>query len=82
MRIANLSGRLSLVRGDTAVDVAAASGGRFGPAVQDVYERFDEFRRWAATADLPQGSACLGLNLEVELHGKAHAAECAYRVFA
>ncbi len=57
MRIANLSGRLSLVRGDTAVDVAAASGGRFGPAVQDVYERFDEFRRWAATADLPQGSA-------------------------
>jgi 2-keto-4-pentenoate hydratase/2-oxohepta-3-ene-1,7-dioic acid hydratase in catechol pathway len=49
MRIANLSDRLSLIVDEGAVDVAKASGGRFGPAVQEVYERFDEFRDWAAS---------------------------------
>jgi 2-keto-4-pentenoate hydratase/2-oxohepta-3-ene-1,7-dioic acid hydratase in catechol pathway len=53
MRIANLSGRLSLIVGEGAVDVAEASGGRFGPAVQEVYERFDEFRDWAASTSIP-----------------------------
>jgi 2-keto-4-pentenoate hydratase/2-oxohepta-3-ene-1,7-dioic acid hydratase in catechol pathway len=55
MRIANLSGRLSLIVGDTAVDVAEASGGRFGPAVQEVYERFDEFRDWATATPVAAG---------------------------
>src|SRR6266705_3253002 len=53
MRIANLSGRLSLIVGEGAVDVAEASGGRFGSAVQEVYERFDEFRDWAAATSTP-----------------------------
>jgi 2-keto-4-pentenoate hydratase/2-oxohepta-3-ene-1,7-dioic acid hydratase in catechol pathway len=55
MRIANLTGRLSIIVDDLAVDVAEASDNRFGPEVQDVYERFDEFREWAASAPLPIG---------------------------
>ena len=55
MRIANLAGRLSIVVDELAVDVAEASDNRFGPEVQDVYERFDEFREWAAFAALPAG---------------------------
>jgi 2-keto-4-pentenoate hydratase/2-oxohepta-3-ene-1,7-dioic acid hydratase in catechol pathway len=55
MRIANLDGRLSIVVDELAVDVAEASGGRFGPEVQAIYERFDEFREWAAAAALPAG---------------------------
>lgn len=55
MRVANLAGRLSLIVGDSAVDVAEASGGRFGPAVQEVYERFDEFRDWARTTPATTG---------------------------
>ncbi|MDN5919182.1 MAG: fumarylacetoacetate hydrolase family protein [Pseudonocardia sp.] len=35
--------------------MAEASGGRFGPDVHGVYERFDEFRDWAAGASLPPG---------------------------
>ena len=62
MRIANLSGRLALITdavhaefGDTrvrAVDVEKASGGRFGPDPQSVYEVWDEFVGWAGAADL------------------------------
>jgi 2-keto-4-pentenoate hydratase/2-oxohepta-3-ene-1,7-dioic acid hydratase in catechol pathway len=55
MRIANLGGRLSIVVDELAVDVAEASDDRFGPEVQDVYERFDEFREWAASTPLPIG---------------------------
>jgi hypothetical protein len=46
MRIANLSGRLSLVMNGLAVDIAEASGGAFGPEVQAVYEDFAAFRPW------------------------------------
>lgn len=54
MRIANLSGRLVLVGADgrTAVDVGRASGGRFGPDPQSVYDRWADFTAWAAGADL------------------------------
>jgi 2-keto-4-pentenoate hydratase/2-oxohepta-3-ene-1,7-dioic acid hydratase in catechol pathway len=55
VRLANLDGRLSIVVDELAVDVAEASGGRFGPEVQAIYERFDEFREWAAAAALPAG---------------------------
>ena len=52
MRIANLAGRLVLVTADgaTALDVERASDGRFGADPQAVYDRWDEFRDWAATA--------------------------------
>jgi 2-keto-4-pentenoate hydratase/2-oxohepta-3-ene-1,7-dioic acid hydratase in catechol pathway len=55
VHIANLAGRLTIVVDERAVDVAQASDSRFGPEVQDVYERFDEFREWAASAALPAG---------------------------
>jgi 2-keto-4-pentenoate hydratase/2-oxohepta-3-ene-1,7-dioic acid hydratase in catechol pathway len=56
VRIANLTGRLVLIDADdAAVDVAEASGGRFGPEVQGVYDRYDEFRHWATRAVLPKG---------------------------
>jgi 2-keto-4-pentenoate hydratase/2-oxohepta-3-ene-1,7-dioic acid hydratase in catechol pathway len=54
VRIANLSGRLVVVTPDGAgaLDVERASGGRFGPDVQAVYDRWPEFTGWAAAADL------------------------------
>jgi len=55
MRIANLSGRLVLIRGGRAVDVWQASEGRFESDPQAVYDRWADFRAWAARADLPAG---------------------------
>ena len=49
MRIASVSGRLTLVTDDgSGVDVAHASNGQFGPDVGVVYDRWDAFREWAA----------------------------------
>ena len=56
MRIANLSGRLVLLAGDRAVDVEKASEGRFGSRPQAIYDRWAEFRSWAAQADVPAGA--------------------------
>jgi 2-keto-4-pentenoate hydratase/2-oxohepta-3-ene-1,7-dioic acid hydratase in catechol pathway len=55
VRMANLAGRLSIIVDELAIDVAEASNDRFGPQVQAVYERFDEFREWATSAALPVG---------------------------
>ncbi|MFI6124864.1 fumarylacetoacetate hydrolase family protein [Streptomyces sp. NPDC051064] len=52
MRIANLSGRLTLVLGERAVDVHDASGHRFPADPQAIYEQWEEFRAWAGAADL------------------------------
>jgi 2-keto-4-pentenoate hydratase/2-oxohepta-3-ene-1,7-dioic acid hydratase in catechol pathway len=53
LRIANAAGRLVLLDPDgKAVDVEAASGGRFGPDPQAVYARWAEFGEWAPTAPL------------------------------
>lgn len=57
MRIANLSGRLVLIVDGRAVDVEEASGGRFTADPQAVYERWEEFRTWAAAADPLAGAA-------------------------
>ena len=43
MRIAVINQRLSLIRGEGAVDVHAASRGRFGPDAASAYERWAEF---------------------------------------
>jgi 2-keto-4-pentenoate hydratase/2-oxohepta-3-ene-1,7-dioic acid hydratase in catechol pathway len=48
VRIYNLNGRLGLAAGEGAVDVEQASGGLFGPDVQSVYDRWEEFTAWAA----------------------------------
>jgi 2-keto-4-pentenoate hydratase/2-oxohepta-3-ene-1,7-dioic acid hydratase in catechol pathway len=50
VRIGNLDGRLVIVTGAGAVDVESASGGRFGPDPQAVYDRWAEFAAWAASA--------------------------------
>ena len=56
MRIANLAGRAVLVTDDrTAVDVAEASGGRFGPSPRALFEAWDGFTAWAAEAELGPG---------------------------
>ncbi len=64
MRIANLGGRLALITSGAdgtaeprAVDVATVSDGLFGPDPQAVYERWADFRSWAAGASLPRGAA-------------------------
>ncbi|HZR48603.1 MAG TPA: fumarylacetoacetate hydrolase family protein [Streptosporangiaceae bacterium] len=57
MRIANLSGRLVMISGGHAVDVERASGGLFGSSPQAIYDRWAEFRAWAAEATLPDGAA-------------------------
>lgn len=59
MRIVNLAGRLALLRDGRAVDVRRAGAGRFAADPQAVYERRAEFRAWADTADLPEGSPSL-----------------------
>ncbi|WP_433171464.1 fumarylacetoacetate hydrolase family protein [Actinoallomurus sp. CA-150999] len=89
MRIANLSGRLVLICDGRAVDVERASGGRFSAEPQAVYERWEEFRSWAARADLPTGEAfepiALGSpapaprqTLAIGLNYRDHAAESGF----
>lgn len=64
MRIANHAGRAVLVLGDDkAADIATLSEGAFGPDLPGIYERWDEFTSWAATADLP-GSVVPDVTLE------------------
>jgi 2,4-diketo-3-deoxy-L-fuconate hydrolase len=50
MRIANVDGRAKLIveQGLAAIDVANASTGRFGPEPASLYDRWSEFRAWAA----------------------------------
>lgn len=52
MRIGNLSGRLTLFTDSGAVDVEKASGGEFASDPQAVYEVWQEFVKWAISADL------------------------------
>lgn len=56
MRIANIGGRAVLLNAGTAVDIASASGGRFGPGPRTVYEHWDDFVAWAADIELGEGS--------------------------
>lgn len=49
MRIANLAGRLVLVSGERAIDVSAASRGRYSSNPQEVFDVWSEFEQWAAT---------------------------------
>ncbi|MBF6546495.1 fumarylacetoacetate hydrolase family protein [Nocardia brasiliensis] len=50
MRFATISGRLSLIaESDTVIDIARASGGWFGPNIQDAYERWDELLEFCGT---------------------------------
>ncbi|TDD79784.1 FAA hydrolase family protein [Actinomadura darangshiensis] len=55
MRLANLDGRAAVIAGDSAVDVAEASGGRFSADPQAAFADWDGFRDWAASADPARG---------------------------
>jgi 2-keto-4-pentenoate hydratase/2-oxohepta-3-ene-1,7-dioic acid hydratase in catechol pathway len=50
MRIANLAGRLVLIEGDGAADVAKASDDRFDADVQACFERWPELLAWVRAA--------------------------------
>lgn len=51
MRLANIRGRAHIVTSDsTAIDVAKASGERFGPELEPIYQHWDEFVAWADQA--------------------------------
>jgi 2-keto-4-pentenoate hydratase/2-oxohepta-3-ene-1,7-dioic acid hydratase in catechol pathway len=55
MRIANVNGRAQLVADGGGLDVHTASAGRFGPSLPALYDDWDAFRLWAATA--PEAAA-------------------------
>jgi 2-keto-4-pentenoate hydratase/2-oxohepta-3-ene-1,7-dioic acid hydratase in catechol pathway len=51
MKLANVAGRATLVVSDVeGIDVATASGGKFGPGLVSVYDNWDGFLAWAASA--------------------------------
>jgi 2-keto-4-pentenoate hydratase/2-oxohepta-3-ene-1,7-dioic acid hydratase in catechol pathway len=56
MRLTNVDGRAVLMTADDrGIDVAEASGGKFGPCLSGVYEDWDGFRAWAEDApDAPE----------------------------
>ena len=56
MKIANHDGRLVLVQDDGVVDVATASGGRFGPDPMAAFDDWDALVSWAATGHAATGS--------------------------
>lgn len=53
MRIATINGRAAIVIGDTAVDIATASDGRFGPDPQSVLADWEAFVAAAASLSGP-----------------------------
>jgi 2,4-didehydro-3-deoxy-L-rhamnonate hydrolase len=57
VKLANHAGRASLVIGDRVADVAAASGGRFGPDPMDVYDDWEAFVSFAPV--ITEGTAPL-----------------------
>lgn len=86
MRIANIAGRLVLVTGGGAVDVATASNGRFAADAQQIFDRWDEFRDWAETNPQPDAAPDPAAHIDppvprprqvfgIGLNYRAHAAE-------
>jgi 2-keto-4-pentenoate hydratase/2-oxohepta-3-ene-1,7-dioic acid hydratase in catechol pathway len=89
MRFGTLDGRLVLVSGDRALDVATASGGVLPSDVRAALARWDEVRAWAATADLAGAVPVTGAELgppvpdprqvfAVALNYRPHAAEAGF----
>ncbi len=95
MRVANLSDRLVVIDGgrgaEIAYDVEKNSEGRFSCSPQAVYEEWEAFREWAATAGWTDGSPVaveeLGSPapaprqvLAIGLNYRAHATESGFEV--
>jgi 2,4-didehydro-3-deoxy-L-rhamnonate hydrolase len=51
MKIASIDDRAVVIVDGTIVDVATASGGRFGPDPMALYEHWDQFVTWAGDVD-------------------------------
>lgn len=52
MRIGRIDGRLALLHDDRALDVETASDGRFAAEPDRIFERWDEFSKWAESRSL------------------------------
>jgi 2-keto-4-pentenoate hydratase/2-oxohepta-3-ene-1,7-dioic acid hydratase in catechol pathway len=89
MRIANVAGRVAVIRDGLAVDVEQASHGLFSADPQTLYASWDAFRSWADSARLPRGEpfapAALGSPapaprqlLAIGLNYRDHAAESGF----
>lgn len=88
MRLINLDGRAHIALSRGVVDVATASGRRFGPDPQHVYANWADFVRWADTATLPAPTTPTGTVgspapaprqvFAVGLNYDAHAAESGF----
>ena len=55
MKLANVNGRAALIAGTTAIDVAEATRGEFGPALETIYEQWDAFFAAASHLDTSVG---------------------------
>jgi len=64
VRIGNLNGRLVLIGGNQALDVATASDQRFGPDPQSVYDDWAAFTSWASGAQLSDAPTFHADNLD------------------
>ena len=83
MRVANLGGRLVLVDGSRALDVATASGGQFDADPQRIYPRWDEFREWFSGVELHGSPYAPGsLRSPVPAPGQVFAIGLNYRAHA
>lgn len=92
MRIAQHNHRAVLLAGDDAgIDIHEASGGRFGPDMHSVYQKWSNFREWASSADLSGAIAidrsALGAPspepeqiFAIGLNYQAHQKEAGYKV--
>jgi 2-keto-4-pentenoate hydratase/2-oxohepta-3-ene-1,7-dioic acid hydratase in catechol pathway len=88
MRLANLDGRAVLIVDGGALDVETASGGRYGPDPQALFDDWGGFRDWAATASrdaAPFDIAALGAPvprprqvIAIGVNYTEHAAEAGY----
>lgn len=89
MKIANVNGRVALVGGARALDVASASGGRFGPDPQGLFGDWPAFSEWASARSLddavPYASSELGPPVPhpgqvfaIGVNYAAHASEAGY----
>jgi len=66
VRIANLAGRAVLVDGEMALDIAEASGGRFGPDPQTLFDNWDEVIAWARVAAMTDAAAAASVPFSIE----------------
>jgi 2,4-didehydro-3-deoxy-L-rhamnonate hydrolase len=71
VKIANVSGRLTLVGGDGGIDVETASAGRFGPDPQAIYRQWKAFRAWADHAPSEPATAIDNIELGPPAPGPA-----------